>query len=350
MSLLMMDQSPEFQRLTNEVYTRQLERDPRLSEVLDNRARQRMYQDVQYNIDFLYTAMQLEDDGIFEKYAKWVYQLLCPLMAYCTRERVKDIMVDHYEMIRSCMATAIPVEKLPKLHRLLDSAVQATKEEYEQNSPAESFSLKYEKEISKYLDCLLRSDTKGAINLVGEFIKTGIPVGDICVDIITETMRRVGDLWHSHQISVDMEHYCTSITQMALSQLYPVIFDQERNGKTVVVACVGSELHEMGARMVADLFEYAGWDSIYLGAAVPAEAIESSVMEHQPRVVALSVTMPQHLPLCKEVVDRLRCVSPETRIAVGGNAFLNTEIWKNWGVDQHTKDARALVEWADGIL
>lgn len=110
MSLLMMDQSPEFQRLTNEVYTRQLERDPRLSEVLDNRARQRMYQDVQYNIDFLYTAMQLEDDGIFEKYAKWVYQLLCPLMAYCTRERVKDIMVDHYEMIRSCMATAIPVE------------------------------------------------------------------------------------------------------------------------------------------------------------------------------------------------------------------------------------------------
>ena len=49
-------------------------------------------------------------------------------------------------------------------------------------------------------------------------------------------------------------------------------------------------------------------------------------------------------------MDRLRCVSPETRIAVGGNAFLNTEIWKNWGVDQHTKDARALVEWADGIL
>ena len=56
---------------------------------------------------------------------------------------------------------------------------------------------------------------------------------------------------------------------MALSQLYPLIFGQKRRGKRVLVACVGSELHEIGARMVADLFEYQGWDSIYLGAAVP---------------------------------------------------------------------------------
>ena len=185
--------------------------------------------------------------------------------------------------------------------------------------------------------------------LVAEYINAGLPLGDICVDIIAEAMRRVGDLWHGHRISVDMEHYCTSVTQMALSQLYPLIFGQKRRGKRVLVACVGSELHEIGARMVADLFEYHGWDSIYLGAAVPVEAIKLAVGEHRPDLVALSVTMPQHLPHCREAVKQLREQDPGIKIAVGGNAFSGTEIWAGWDV-VYTADARKLVQWAEDTL
>ena len=68
---------------------------------------------------------------------------------------------------------------------------------------------------------MLQADTKEAMALITEYAKTGIPLSDICVDIVAEAMRRVGDLWHSHQISVDMEHYCTSITQMSLSSFIP---------------------------------------------------------------------------------------------------------------------------------
>ena len=59
MNLLMMDRGPEFQQLTHEIHTRQLNRDRRLNEELDSRARQKMLQDVQYNVDFLYTALKL---------------------------------------------------------------------------------------------------------------------------------------------------------------------------------------------------------------------------------------------------------------------------------------------------
>ena len=64
MGLLLMGHDPKFQRLTNEIFTRQLRADTRLQEELDGRARQKMYQDVQYNVDFLYTALELEDEGI----------------------------------------------------------------------------------------------------------------------------------------------------------------------------------------------------------------------------------------------------------------------------------------------
>ena len=116
MSLMMMDQEPEFLNLTNEIFTRQLENNQGLSASLDGWARKKMYQDVRYNVDFLYTALYLEDEGIFSRYARWLYQLLCPLMEYFTRERVCAIMVEHYELIRSCLEKAVAEETCPKLH------------------------------------------------------------------------------------------------------------------------------------------------------------------------------------------------------------------------------------------
>lgn len=350
MSLLIYAQDPEFQRLTDEIFARQLTEDPRLQQELDNQTQQKMYEDVQYNVDFLYTALQLEDDGLYERYARWLYQLLIPMMTYCTRERVRDIMLEHYQLIRICMEKTIAEDKRPKLHRILDSAVQATIDECAEDSTRPLVSEKYEAEIQRYLEHVLQANTKGVLNLVTEYVKAGIPLNTICVDIITEALRRVGELWHQHQISVDMEHYATTVTQMALAQLYPIIFSQPRKNKTIVVACVGSELHELGPRMVADLFEYDGWDSIYLGAAVSHETLQAVVAEQKPDLVALSVTMPQHLLLCQETVKKLREAFPAVKIAVGGQALEKTTLWQSWGADIYTKTARELVIWADETL
>ncbi len=350
MSLLLMDQNPEFQKLTNEIYERQLAGDRLLQGELNSRAKQKMYQDVQYNVDFLCTALLLGDDKIFARYARWLFQLLSSLMTYCTRERLRDIMIEHYQFIRDCMADTVPPNRQPALHRILDCAIDATAAECSHSSQIPTDAGKYEKEVKQYLDCLLQSNTRKAVTMISKYLSEGIPISDIYVEIVAVAMQNVGDLWQRHLISVDTEHYCTSVTQMALSQLYPLIFEQDRKGKTVLVACVGSELHEIGARMVADLFEYNGWDSLYLGAAVPVEALIASVAEQKPCLVALSVTMPQHLPLCREAVDSLRRLYPQVKIAVGGHAFAGTEVWKNWDVDIYTKDATELVRWADKTL
>lgn len=352
MSLLPIDQKPEFRSLANEVFNRQFELDPQLGRELDEIDKKKMYQDVLYNVDMLYTALTLGDGKIFEYYARWLYQLLCPLMPYCTRERVRDQLLDSYALMEECMEQAVEPEELPALKEMLDRASRATVEECEKSGKAkEKPPRKYEAEIQQYLDCVLKADTKNAVFLIPEYVKNGIPLPDVYVDIVGECMREVGELWQCHTIQVDKEHYCTSTTQMALAQLYPVIFSQKRRPKKILVACVGSELHELAARMVADLFEYNGWDSVYLGAAVPAESIQDAVETHRPDLVALSVTMPQHLLACKETVERLRCAYPDIKIAVGGKAFEWTnEIWKNWRVDVYTQDAKTFVAWAVDTL
>ena len=109
------------------------------------------------------------------------------------------------------------------------------------------------------MNSLLREDTRQALYLIQQFLEKGIPLNDIYVEILAESMHRVGDLWHTARISVAEEHYCTSVTQMAMSQMYPQLFSSERKNRRILCACPGTELHEMGSRMVADLFENDGW-------------------------------------------------------------------------------------------
>lgn len=350
MSLLLIDKDAALRKLADEVFERQFADDPRLNDELDEWAKRAMYQDAAYNVNFLHTVMSLGDDGLYAAHARWVHQLLVPLLPNCTRERVRDIMAAHYELIRSCMEPTMPAEDRPRMHRILDGAVRAAFDECARETPPSDGFAAYREESELLLDRLLNADTISVSALVLEFASGGIPLPDLYVDIVAPVMRRVGELWHRNVISVDVEHRCTSTMQIALSQFYPFVFERERRGKTLLVACVGSELHELGARTVADLFEYSGWDSVFLGAATPIETIEAAIDEHDPILVALSVTMTHHLPLCKKVVERLRASRPNVAIAVGGRDFENTGAWKSWDVDECATDARVLVRWAEENL
>jgi methanogenic corrinoid protein MtbC1 len=191
-------------------------------------------------------------------------------------------------------------------------------------------------------------DTQGALSVIEKAFGAGIDLGHIYIDVIQEAMAEVGELWHRNAISVEKEHYCSTTTQFILSRFYPVIFNTPRNGYRMLSCCIGNELHEMGIRMVSDLFEYHGWDSTYLGNVVHSDMILNAISEVQPDLVALSVTMPYNLSPCHEIIQAVRKRHGSLRIAVGGRAFQMTDpLWKKWGVDISSENADQLVEWAE---
>ena len=55
------------------------------------------------------------------------------------------------------------------------------------------------------MNSLLREDTRQALYLIQQFLEKGIPLNDIYVEILAESMHRVGDLWHTARISVAEE-------------------------------------------------------------------------------------------------------------------------------------------------
>jgi len=56
--------------------------------------------------------------------------------------------------------------------------------------------------------------------------------------------------------------------------------------------------HELGARTLADVFEFHGWRTSFLGANLPTRELLAMIKQgaHPPDLIALSATMPAHLP------------------------------------------------------
>ena len=349
MGLLLSNTDPKLIMLAQKIFDQQFEADPKLEREMDDRRKQLMFQDILYNFSFLSTAVHLEDEKIFTTYASWLYELLCNLMRDLDRDRIKDQMVDHYAIIRKFVDELFSPEEGKRASAYLDRAIAITDESVASFPVSQRFSEGKHVDIRKeYLSALMRSETHQAIDVILKARQSGIPLEEIFEDIIMITMHEVGELWHQNRITVDKEHYCTSTTQMVLSMFYPDIFGTPRTQRMIITCCVGSELHEMGGRMVSDLFEYRGWDSIYLGAAVPRDSLLHAVEEHKPHLVALSVTMPQYLGLCREAVYALKDAHPSVRVAVGGRAFATSDgLHRKWPVDMYTSTASELLAWAE---
>lgn len=352
MSLLRTEYEAEFQELVDAAFQYECTAHPDYYAHISPRVERIIYRDTRYNADYLYTSYLLDDDKVMSDYAAWLFELLASVLKdRQTREQTAEYTIDNFTALAHGVNTVVKEEKRPRMLALLEIAKQSVREAASQPPLPIGRPSRFESQIRQYMDCLLAKDSKQALVLIQKFLNSGISLNDVYVEILAESMRRVGDLWHTAQITVDTEHYCTSVTQMAMAQLYPGLFDTKRRGRTILCACPGTELHEMGARMVADLFENDGWDTIYLGAAVPVDALLDAIRENQPDLVALSVTMPQHLLACRELAEAVRKEFPGINIAVGGKAFASThDIWTHWPIDLYVPDAREFIQKADALL
>ncbi|MEO6235967.1 MAG: cobalamin-dependent protein [Vicinamibacterales bacterium] len=197
-----------------------------------------------------------------------------------------------------------------------------------------------------YMAALRKGERHLASRLVLDAFAAGLPVRDIYLHIFQPAQREVGRLWQLNQITVAEEHYCTAATQLIMSQLYPHVFASEKHGGTLVATCVAGDLHEIGLRMVTDFFEMDGWNTYFLGASTPAQAVVDAVVQQGAQVLAISATMPSHLRRVEELIRLVRAHSAcgDVMILVGGAPFaLAPALWMKVGASATARDAEEAV-------
>jgi methanogenic corrinoid protein MtbC1 len=121
--------------------------------------------------------------------------------------------------------------------------------------------------------------------------------------------------------------------------------------RQAIVTGVAGELHQIGANMVADVLENAGWNVEFLGTDAPHSGIVERVRAQDSDLLCISATMLFNLPNVIRLIADVRAASPKLRVLLGGGAFrARPDLWVDAGADGFAPDLHSAVQAADRLL
>lgn len=303
-------------------------------------------QDVKYNLSYLSQAIAANSPALFISYIDWI-KVLFEGLKIPTSELVESL-----EITRQLLQN-----RFPEANTLIDNFIDlGLKQLTSAPKIIPSFFDTSQSLLAlgmDYLHSLLYSSRDVSSRLILDAVAQGVSVQDIYLHVFQPCQHEIGRLWQMNQISVAQEHYCTAVTQLIMSQLYVHIFNSPKNGRSLVATCVGSELHEIGMRMVADFFEMDGWDTYYLGANTPTASIIRTLTERKADILAISCTMIFHIKLVEDLIKQVRAIDSDRKIKIltGGYPFnIETELWRKVGADGHATDAKQAIAVANALM
>jgi len=184
----------------------------------------------------------------------------------------------------------------------------------------------------QFLSYLDKDDKFGCV----DFILTRLQKNDLDIvtlydNILAPSLRESFCREKHKAICIWEEHVRSSIIRTIIECCYPYVV-KERNDKymsplkgKVIVVCPPEELHEIGARMVADFFTLCGFDAIFVGANTPQVEILEAIDYVKPKYIAISITNYYNLVAARKTISKIRELGEITdadfKIIVGGLAF-----------------------------
>lgn len=313
---------------------------------MPERYRDKYLQDTMYNLNFLAASLKFGNRTLFANYMGWLAKLMKGLGINLNE------MLEHFRSLQIILQKEITSEEIKKeISEYLDQGIDVFEKTYLGERDFED--VVYSAEVEEFTDVILNFKRDKAASYVMEKVESGEDIKKIYTELLQPTLIRIGDLWHGQKISVAKEHYATSVIQNIIGLLYPYLFkDHNSNGKVFVGACGGSELHEIGLRMVADFFEMEGWDTYYLGSNLPVEYILDEVREKKPDVLGISTTTIVNLEYTQKLIEFLKQepLLQDIKIIVGGKIYNeDPELYKMVGADAFARDADEAIKVA-GLL
>ncbi len=185
------------------------------------------------------------------------------------------------------------------------------------------------KASEEYLEAVLAGNKVRCHQLIRSAISAKVPVIDIYHQILYPVMVQIGELWQENKISVAQEHLATAITQNIISSHYPTLLQsiesREKERGKVLVACPGSELHELGARMLSDIWELEGWDVTYLGSNIPPHFIAEALGRGDYTALGLSCSLSFNVRFVRETIEKVRAVRQFKGVVIVGGRIFNVD-------------------------
>ncbi len=295
----------------------------------------------------LAAALRMGENRLFSARVCWA------LKAFRSRDASLEDLRDSLQALRAVLGERLPEPARQRAIACLDEGVAALTTE----PPA-----KLESELDPtqaggrlalaYLEKVLSGDVPGAIEELVRRVNEGLSVQAAYLEVLLPAEREIGRLWHGAQVNVAEEHLVSFAIQRTMAVLSTLNAPATPGRRTVVVAAVAGNAHDIGLRAAADLYELAGWRTIFLGADVPPADLVAMLGFSAADVLLLGVTLATQLPAAADAIALARKLAERrVRVIVGGAAFEGVpQLWQTIGADGYAADLAAAVSLGERLV
>lgn len=305
-------------------------------------ARVRGVEDAMYHLDFLAGAIEAGSAVPFEDYVRWTTGMLG------ARGIGARFVAENLEQIERAAGPLVSDLERPLLEALLRAGVAACASV---PPTAADGSGPLVLARSLFVQALLGSQRKAALNVILEAQRGGSSLVDVYVEVVQMGLYEIGRLWAANKITVAQEHMATAIAQWVVAQVYAQLPASSVQRGRAIVTGVEGELHQIGANMVADVLESLGWEVRFLGTQMPHQGILDAIEEHRADLLGISATMLFNVPQVTRLLTavRQRFGDRTPKILLGGAAFRDAPaLWEDLGAAGYGRDLRDVIRLAGG--
>ncbi|MGA9858943.1 MAG: cobalamin-dependent protein [Solirubrobacteraceae bacterium] len=200
-----------------------------------------------------------------------------------------------------------------------------------------------------YARALLDGDEWAAEIAIREAIDARLTTGEIDEEIIAPALWLIGELWERNQLSVADEHLATEISIRMLALLREARRTiLARGGHRVLLAAPPGEMHVVALTMTGDLLREAGYDTVMLGADVPARDLAGVAKRHRAEVICLTATLPDAVARAQRSIDEVRRQRPHAGFVLGGRG--TSRGWPRQPLVERCERVSEVVDAVDAIV
>jgi len=176
--------------------------------------------------------------------------------------------------------------------------------------------------------------------LTQQMLDSGREGLEILESILSPALRQVGSYYEQKLFFLPQLILAAEAMEeaSALLQKSPLIAVHSRKQKTVVMATVRGDLHDIGKNIVSLVLRNFGFRVIDLGKDVDAEKILSQARDENADFIGLSALMTTTMEQMSEVISLRNRQAPHIKILVGG-AAVTASYARRIGADIYGKDA-----------
>jgi methanogenic corrinoid protein MtbC1 len=192
--------------------------------------------------------------------------------------------------------------------------------------------------LKRYVKALINGDRQACRKVIEETMQSGVPANSVYLHMIWPIMCEIEQLFRSDQISTTQEHLATRINRTIVDQLQNKLPRRPSREQRIIVCCAQDEIQELGAQMIADLFESDGWEVRFLGGGLTNDDILAYVNGWAPDWLIIYGTTPRQAPQVRKLIDWIKEVNawPNLKIMVSGGLFGRAEgLWEEIGADAY---------------